>query len=159
MATTTIHFSDVGQALGSCGNVFVTVLRQPMTIEAVEPLKRESNKMSQRFGGKFVSLAIIEPTASSSPSPEVREATASFARESNILAAAIVIEGTGFRPATTRTLVAGMYLVIKKSYPHKILATPEEGAVWLVERLVASGVNTSATEIIAAAAATRAAIR
>jgi hypothetical protein len=159
MPPTTIHFSDSRQALASCGNVFVTVLREPMTIEAVEPLKRESSKMSQRCGGKCVSLAIIEPTAATAASTEVREATAAFARDSNILAAAIVIEGSGFRPAATRTLVAGMYLVTKKSYPHKIVATPEEGAVWLVEQLAASGVNASASDIVAAAVTTRAAIR
>jgi hypothetical protein len=159
MATTTIHFSDSRQALGSCGNVFVTVLRQPMTIEAVEPLRRESFRMSERFAGKCVSLAIIEPTAASPASTEVRDATAAFARESNIMAAAIVIEGSGFRPAATRTLVAGMYLVTKKSYPHKIVATAEEGAVWLAEQLVAAGVPVSASEIVAAARATRAAIR
>lgn len=159
MGATTIHFSDARQALASCGNVFVTVLRAPMTIEAVEPLRRESLRMSQRFAGKCVSLAIIEPTAASPASPEVREATASFARESHVMAAAIVIEGSGFRPAATRTLVAGMYLVTKKSYPHKIVATAEEGAAWLVGHLAAAGFAQSASEIVAAADAARAAIR
>ena len=44
-----IHFADAGQALASCGSVFVTVLRHPMTIEAVEPMRRESLRMSWQF--------------------------------------------------------------------------------------------------------------
>ncbi len=159
MTPTTIHFRDRRQALASSGHVFVTVLREPMTIEAVEPLRRESFRTSQRCGGKCATLAIIEPTAASPASAEVREATAAFARETDIMAAAIVIEGSGFRPAATRTLIAGMYLVTRKSYAHKIVATVEEGAAWLVAQLAGAGITQPAEDIVAAAEAARAAIR
>jgi hypothetical protein len=153
-----IHFSDAKQALGSCGNVFVTVLRQPMTMDVIEPLRREQRKMSQRCAGKCVTLAIIESTAMSHPSPQVREATASFAKEGGILGAAILLEGSGFRAAAIRTLVAGMYLVSKKSYLHRIVQTTDEGAAWLVELLAEAGVTQAAGEILATVDRTRAAI-
>jgi hypothetical protein len=96
--------------------------------------------------------------AADATSKEVRDKSAELARAHPILGAAIVIEGSGFRPAATRTLVAGMYLVTKKAYPHKIVSTPAEGAEWLVPLLASAGVQHTANEIVLAAEKTRAAL-
>jgi hypothetical protein len=154
-----IHDSDDRIALASCGAVYISVLRQPLTLDGLERMTRHSKRLFELHQGKCASLAIIEPSAAAAASPEVRAKSAELARAHAILGAAIVIEGSGFRPAATRTLVAGMYLVTKKHYPHKIVSTPAEGAEWLVPLLAQAGVTQSATDIIAAAEATRAAIK
>ncbi|MCU1279419.1 MAG: hypothetical protein JWM53_2965 [bacterium] len=154
-----IHDSDDRIALASLGAVYISVLRQPLTVDGLARLTKHSKRLFELHRGKCVSLAIIEPTAAAAASAEVREKSAELARAHPILGAAIVIEGSGFRPAATRTLIAGMYLVTKKEYPHKIVATPAEGAAWLVPILAQAGVAQSATDIVAAAEATRASIK
>lgn len=154
-----IHDHDDRIALASCGAVYISVLRKPLTLDGLDRMARESTRMFELYRGKCVSLAVIEPSAADAASKEVREQSAELARKHPILGAAIVIEGSGFRPAATRTLVAGMYLVTKKEYPHKIVSTPAEGAAWLVPILAQVGVTQSAEEMVAAVEAARAAIR
>ncbi|HEX8952667.1 MAG TPA: hypothetical protein VF945_12515 [Polyangia bacterium] len=154
-----VHDSDDRIALASCGAVYISILRLPLTVDGLARMTRQSKRMFELHKGRCASLAIIEPGAAAAASAEVREKSAELARAHPILGAAIVIEGSGFRPAATRTLVAGMYLVTKKEYPHKIVSTPAEGAEWLVPLLAQAGIAHSATDIIAAAEATRAAFR
>jgi hypothetical protein len=154
-----IHDSDDGLALASCGAVYISLLHKPLTVDGVARMSRMSKRMFELYRGKCVSLAVIEPSAADAASKEVREKTAQLARAHPILGAAIVIEGSGFRPAATRTLVAGMYLVTKKEYPHKIVSTAAEGAAWLVPILAQVGVTQSPDDMVAAVEAARAAIR
>jgi hypothetical protein len=154
-----IHDSDDGLALASCGAVYISLLHRPLTVDGVARMSRMSKRMFELYRGKCVSLAVIEPSAADAASKEVREKTAQLARAHPILGAAIVIEGSGFRPAATRTLVAGMYLVTKKEYPHKIVSTAAEGAAWLVPILAQVGVTQSPDDMVAAVEAARAAIR
>jgi hypothetical protein len=156
---TTIHDSDDRIALASCGAVYISLLHKPLTPDGLARLARMSKRMFERYRGKCVSLAVIEPGAADAASKEVRDGSAELARAHPILGAAIVIEGSGFRPAATRTLVAGMYLVTKKEYPHKIVSTAAEGAAWLVPILAQVGVTQSPEDMVAAVEAARAAIR
>ena len=154
-----IHDCDDRIALASCGAVYISLLRKPLTLDGVARMARQSKRMFELHHGKVVSIAVIEPSAADAASKEVREKSAELARAHPILGAAIVIEGSGFRPAATRTLVAGMYLVTKKEYPHKIVSTAAEGAEWLVSILAQVGVTHSAHDMVAAVEAARAAIR
>lgn len=154
-----IHDSDDRIALASCGAVYISVLRQPLTLDGLMRLTKQSKRMFELHHGQCASLAIIEPSAAAAASAEVREKSAELARAHPILGAAIVIEGSGFRPAATRTLIAGMYLVTKKEYPHKIVSTAAEGAEWLVPVLAKAGIPQSATDLIAAVEVARASIK
>src|SRR6478609_625818 len=153
-----IHDVDERIALASCGAVYISLLRKPLTLDGVARMAKQSRRMFELYRGKCVSLAVIEPAAADAASKEVRDKSAELARAQPILGAAIVIEGTGFRPAATRTLVAGLYLVTKKEYPHKIVSTPAEGAEWLVPILAQVGVTQSAADMVAAVEEARAAI-
>ena len=154
-----IHDVDERIALASCGAVYISLLRKPLTLDGVARMAKQSRRMFELYRGKCVSLAVIEPAAADAASKEVRDKSAELARAQPILGAAIVIEGTGFRPAATRTLVAGLYLVTKKEYPHKIVSTAEEGAQWLVPILAQVGVTQTAHDMVAAVDAARAAIK
>lgn len=154
-----IHDCDDRIALASCGAVYISLLRKPLTLDGVARMATQSRRMFELYHGKMVSLAVIEPSAADAASKEVREASAALARAQPILGAAIVIEGSGFRPAATRTLVAGLYLVTKKDYPHKIVSTAAEGAEWLVPILAQVGVDQSAADMVAAVEVARAALR
>jgi hypothetical protein len=155
----TIHYADHRLVLAASGHLAVNVLRHPLTIEGAGLLYKEARRMFDLHQGRYVTISVIEPTAAGSVAPDVREATAQLAREFKILGAAIVIEGSGFRPATTRALVAGMYLINKKQYPHKVCETVTEGAAWLIPFLTEAGLRKTAAEMVAAAESARAALR
>ena len=135
------------------------VFRQPPTLENMAFLRAESAKLNQTLNGKYASLSILERTGIGNPASDVREASASLARDFTLLGAAIVLEGSGFLPAAGRTLITGIFLLTKKKYPHKIFSDAGDGATWLVPFLSAAGIQQSASEILAAAEATRKAIK
>jgi hypothetical protein len=155
VATPRIHYSDDRLAIASVPGLLVSVLRQPLTLEGANILRVEARNYTNSMKGQHVSLSVIEPTAASSPTPEVREVTTQLAKENKILGAGIVLEGSGFGPATTRAIIAGMYLIAKKEYPHKVFDSVETAAAWLPT--LVGGVTRA--DVVAAAAATRAAIK
>jgi hypothetical protein len=149
--------ADGRQALAICGNVFVNVLRQAPTIDSIDELRRVSRQMQQSHGEQFGSLSVLEPWAVANVPDEVRKASEAYAHEFKPLASAIVIEGGGFRGAALRLIVAGMYLLKSSRYPHKICATPLEGATWLAPRLPAG--SPRADNLVQVVAGARAALR
>jgi serine/threonine protein kinase len=154
-----VRYADENLALARSGNINISVLRRPLTLDGIAQMRRESRHMFGDAPDRYAALAVIEPGAANAVSPEVREASAEFAREFKIRGAAIVIEGTGFRPAATRTLIAGLYLMTKKAYPHKIFENLDDAAAWLVPLLASTGVKHSVADIVSAAEQARLAIR
>ena len=154
-----VHFADDRVAAATCGNVFISVLRRPPTLANINLLRAQTRKLDDVLHGKYGSLSILEPSSVGTVASEVREASATFAREFTMLGAAIVVEGSGIMPTAGRTLIAGIYLLTKKTYPHKIFARAGDGATWLVPILAAAGIEQGAAELLAAAETARSAIR
>jgi hypothetical protein len=65
-------------------------------------------------------------------SKEVRDAATALTRDFPSIAAAIVIEGSGFRNATLRAALSALYLLARSPYPHKFVESVARAAVWLV---------------------------
>jgi hypothetical protein len=151
----TIEHADERLALAFDGPLLISVLRKPLTVDGARAVHRAAQRAFDLYKGKAGSLTIIEPTASGSPPPEVREITTAMSRQFPLVGAAIIVEGSGFGAATTRTVIAGVYLLSKKNYPHKICSTVGEGATWLAALLP----GPSAQTIAAAGEAARAALR
>jgi hypothetical protein len=155
MEMTLLHADD-GIAIASLGPVFLSVLRKPLTMAGIARLRELSRHMQRLHGAEYGSLAVLEPGTATDVTADVRDASAKFANEFSILGAAITIEGSGFRPAATRTLIATVYLLNKPKYPYKICGTVAEGAGWLVQKFPTLA---AADEIIKAAEASRSAIK
>jgi serine/threonine-protein kinase len=153
-----LRFADSELALVRCGRVFITVLRRPLTLRGVEHMRRESRLLFGDDASRFFTLSILEARSATTVSPEVRTASEKFAREFTLGGAAIVIEGSGFRSAATRAVVAGIYLVSRAGYRHKVFDRPLEGARWLEDQLALSGVKQSALEMVDAVAEARRAV-
>jgi hypothetical protein len=150
--------ADERQALAICGNVFVNVLRLVPTVQSIDELRRVSRQMQDKHGEqRFASLSVLEPMAVAGVADDVRKASQAYAHEFKPLGSAIVIEGGGFRGAALRTIIAGIYLFMTKSYPHKICGTPLEGASWLAPRLPAGSPGTD--DLVQVVASARAALR
>jgi hypothetical protein len=50
------------------------------------------------------------------------------------LFSAFAIEGTGFIPAATRSLVSGVLLMARPTYPVRVFSARSEAASWIVPR-------------------------
>ena len=127
-----LHFADQAFAVSSVGNGFVNVLRKPATIEMIEEIRRQVQRHYRRTGGVTVALSVLEPGAAQSVPRDVRENGAKLTTDFPSLAAATVIEGSGFRAAATRSAVTTMFLFARPPYPYKVFGSLDEGAAWVV---------------------------
>ena len=128
-----LHFADATHAIGSVGNVFINVIRKPATVQMIRETRRQVQRHFRRWNQQCVALSVLEPTAAQAVPREVRDESAALTAEFKSLAAATVIEGSGFRAAATRTAIAGMFLLARPGYPHKVFASLSEGAGWVIE--------------------------
>ena len=155
-----LHFADETHAIGSVGNVFVNVVHRPATLEMLRETRRQVQRHFRRWNGVSVAVSVLEPGAAQSVPREVREASAALAAEFKSLAAATVIEGTGFRAAATRTAIASMFLIARAPFPHKVFGDLSEGAGWVI----ATGARTApiaatSEDVVRAVDVTRRALR
>ncbi len=127
-----LHFADDQHAIGSVGNVFVNVVRKPATLEMLRETRRQVQRHFRRCNNVTVALSVLEPGAAQAVPREVRDESAALVAEFKSLAAATVIEGTGFRAAATRTAIASMFLLARAPYPQKVFADITEGAGWIL---------------------------
>ncbi len=127
-----VHYADAMHAIGSVGNVFINVIRQPITLVGVRETRLHVQRHFRRWSDCCVALTVIEPAAAQSVPREVRDASAALTTEFKSLAAATVIEGSGFRAAATRTAVAGMFLLARAPFPHKVFGSLRDGADWVI---------------------------
>jgi hypothetical protein len=131
-AAVEIAFGDEVSAVGYVGNVLVSVTRNRQLIENLRRLRKAIDAHFKRWPGGVATISVLEPSAySSMVSSEEREEISALARDYTARGVALVIEGTGFRPAAVRVMISGVYLVTRVSYPRKIFSTVTEGSAWL----------------------------
>ncbi len=131
-AAVEIAFGDEVSAVGYVGNVLVSVTRNRQLVEHLRKLRKAIDAHFKRWPGGVATISVLEPSAySSSVSSEEREEINSMARDYIARGVALVIEGTGFRPAAVRVLISGVYLVARVSYPRKIFQNVNEASQWL----------------------------
>jgi hypothetical protein len=156
---TKVLYADAGNAVAVCGNVFVNVMREAQTLERLRELRRHIERHVARWGDRTLSISVLEPGATAETPKDVRDETAAITREYPSIAAAIVIEGKGFRAAAIRAVLAAIYLVSRSPYPHRIVDSVLFGARWLVEQAEQQGLReVSAADIDLAVAKARAAL-
>ncbi len=137
----------------------VQVVRRPITLESLRGLRRAVDAHARRHPDTMCSITVIEPAAAGLQDKATRDEMTAMTLAYKSLGAAIVIEGSGFRSAAIRTVMAGVFLMTTKKYPHKVFNSAMVGAEWLVEITRAGGARISATGMLAAVDAARAAVR
>ncbi len=156
---TKVLYADAGTAVAVCGNVFVNVMREAQTLARLRELRRHIERHVQRWGADTLSISVLEPGATAETPKDVRDETAAITRDYPSIAAAIVIEGSGFRAAAIRAVLATIYLVSRSPYPHRIVDSVFAGARWLVEQATRRELaHVTAADIEAAVATARAAL-
>jgi hypothetical protein len=149
MVTREIALADEVCAIAIVGDVFITVLHLPSTLESMRAIRRVATRHAQVWKGTSRSMTVIEPRAIvANTSEEVRTETAAMTRDFTTAANAVVVEGSGFGVAAVRTLLAGVYLVQRVPYPYKIVSTPAEGVRWLLDKTPQFGATVTSADLI-----------
>jgi hypothetical protein len=155
-----VWYADAGCAVATRGNLFVNVMREAQTLERLREVRRHIERHVAAWGEHTISISVLEPGATAQAPREVRDETAAITRDYRSIAAAIVIEGSGFRAAAVRAVVAAIYLVSRSPYPHRIVESVDDGARWLRQMAERAGhARVGAVEIVEAVAAARAELR
>jgi len=116
---------------GCWESVFMIVWRHETTAQAVEQLIALMPRFAARVS-QFTLVVVVEDGASV-PSAALRERIAAGlqAAAPYIDISAVVHEGRGFRAAAVRSVLAGLTLVVRPPYGHKVFARVDEASRWI----------------------------
>lgn len=112
--------------------MYVVIWRHETRADAVVAVRAQLTEFAQSHTGGMGLLTIVEKDAPI-PSGDTRRALARVLGDfsSDIKASAVVFEGDGFSAAAVRSMVAGLTLVARQAYPHKVFANVSEACAWL----------------------------
>jgi hypothetical protein len=122
-----------GYAFTAVGNTFISVWRRQATLDSLKLVRECQLAHLKSFPDGMAVVTVMESVSVKPLNAEERAAAAAVARdlELHTRASAYVFEGQGFRPAMSRAAVAGVLLLSRIKYPHKVFATVTDGARWL----------------------------
>jgi hypothetical protein len=124
---------DGGFALATAGSVFINVWREPSTMAQLELLREhEQALVEHEAGGAIMVMTVLLPSSYMLGTRERKEVD-SLARQfaPSTRAHAYVIEGSGFRTAAVRALIAGINLITRTGQMTKVFEDAVHAAAWL----------------------------
>lgn len=146
MDTPEILSSNPDQSLATWRDTFVLIYHVNTTKAGVDLLDQKCEAFAKTRPNGIALITIVEENAPMPPS-EARDALAAFLgrQSASIKVSAVVYEGSGFRAAAVRSVVAGLTLMARQTYPHKVFATAEEGITWMAPQMPTP---TAANEVV-----------
>jgi len=121
------------------GQVIVGVWRQQACKEGVEVFSNLCKEMRDRYA-HFGLIALAEPGAAMPSSPERRSMASTLRDQAGALVGAtFIIEGSGFRAATVRSVAIGLAMLAQQPFPFHIVASADLASSWMVDQLTAVG--------------------
>ncbi len=121
--------------VGTWNNVSLIIWRVATFSNAVDLSQRTSEELARKYPGGIGLLTIIEQSAPMPPSEARSRIADFFASADYIKASSVAFEGTGFRAGAVRSVVAGLTMLARQPFPHKIFATLKEATDWQVPEL------------------------
>jgi hypothetical protein len=131
-ASSNVMHSGDGLVMAEMAGVSIALWRRKPNRELFETQKRCLDEVVGKHKGKAAFICVVEPT-SEPPDDDIRKAASSMisAHEKNLRGVALVIEGTGFRSAITRTVLSGIVMMIRTPAPIKFFDVPKPACMWL----------------------------
>lgn len=131
-----VLYARDGLVMAQIGNVCVALWRKKSTYERFRIQKQYLDEAVRARPGEVAFLCIVEP-GSEPPDEDVRKASSEMvsAHGTKLKCVALVIEGTGFRAAITRSVLSGIVLVIRSPAPVKYFDTPAAAADWMRDKV------------------------
>ncbi len=120
-------------AIGHAGPVVALFWRQQVTVEAIERLRELTTDRASH--APLLMFRIVEPHAML-PERDVRQVGAAFLESSAELigVSAFVVEGTPMQAAAFRGVDAGLAVLAKRDYPHRVFDALDQAAAWVAEQ-------------------------
>jgi hypothetical protein len=131
---TVVRHVDGSQCLAWYGNVQVLLSLEPPTFEFMRTIVSELEALEKGTGLGTGTLLVIKSDVAP-PSEEARTYIRQGLSKSSMLAAAQVVEGTGFRGAAMRSVLSMIQLAIRPPYAMKIFDNVRSGSMWLATEL------------------------
>jgi hypothetical protein len=123
---------DPGFALAQCRHAFVSVWTQPSTIDSLSAVRQCEESLAREAPDGLVVLTVMTGTAFAIGTREREEAQRLAQRfDKTTQAAAYVIEGSGFRAAAMRAVLAGLQLLARTSHPVRVFSDVPTAVEWL----------------------------
>ena len=126
-----VRHDDREIALASWRSVFVQVSRLPIHAGTQQHVWRTLEAHWNLWRESTITLVVLEPAAIASVPASVREDGANMVKRFPSRAVSFVIEGSSFRVAAARTILAGVNLISRAHYEQGIFSTLAEGCAWL----------------------------
>lgn len=138
-ARSKVMFSGDGLVMAELGGVSIAIWRRKPNRELFEIQKKSLDEVVAKNRGKAAFVCVVEPT-SEPPDDDIRKAASLMisAHEKNLKCVALVIEGTGFRSAITRTVLSGIVMLIRSPAPIKFFDIPKSACIWVATQLPAA---------------------
>jgi len=128
------RYHDDAHCIAWVGNVQLILSREAPTSAVMRTIIRELEALSKNCGGGTGALLVINSDCKP-PSEEARTYIRTELANSSMVAAAQVVEGTGFRGAAMRAVLSVLQLASRTRYPMEIFSGVDEGARWLCGEL------------------------
>jgi hypothetical protein len=128
-----ILHEEPGFTMGVYENVFLWAFRESSTLERIERSRAAFADLRARYPKGFGVMTIVREDAPVSMPSAARERSNAITAEfrANFVALSTVIEGSGFRSATLRSIISGIQLFARVSCPAKVFADAENAAAWM----------------------------
>jgi hypothetical protein len=132
----TVLHSGQGLVMAERRGVAIALWRRKPNRGLFEIQKKCLDDVVAKNVGKAAFLCVVEPT-SEPPDDDIRRAAALMvsSHEKDLKCVALVIEGTGFRSAITRTVLSGIVMLIRTPAPIKFFDTPKSACMWIGSQL------------------------
>jgi hypothetical protein len=135
---TAAHVKHLGPGLvvGELGPVCVTIWRDEVDAERFEKQAEGVASIARRFPRKSAYVCIVEPTCAP-PDEALRKRSIALVNDhdDSLACVAGVIEGTGFRAAITRSVLAGIALFFRNRAPHHFFSDVPGMAAWVAQKV------------------------
>jgi hypothetical protein len=131
-----IAYCDDGFCVHYWKNVLVNVWHQQGTLPRLIEMRRVMQALADEYPNGIAELTVLRSTILAQPLPQrERDETNAMAKHfaRHTVAQAFVVEGEGFRAATTRMVISGVILFSRPGYPYKTFAEAAPAARWLCE--------------------------
>jgi hypothetical protein len=118
--------------LATARNAVLAAWREPPNRERMARLREATDVLGRDHPEGVVIFNCVLATQLPKSRPDVREmASAITAKSAKVLGVAHVIVGEGLIPATVRTVLSTLMMVLGPGTPTKVFSSVEEGAAWL----------------------------
>lgn len=123
--------SGVGYYFTVWKNAYILDFSQTPTVESLDA-SIACKKVALRQNPAGVVVINLVDGENPPPSAAIRRYAQAKSEQDpeGVLCHATIIRGEGFKSATIRSMLAGIYLVTRAPYPRKVFATNEECATW-----------------------------